>query len=139
MTENKEKEIVAWQFADELLKHINNKLNRINYYMMADMYEQAFEELRQIFIMINWEIMREYKDKYDLLIQSAKDISVKLYEYEIFATKRPSRMIMVKMSKVKAQLKDAIYEYYRELMQLMDQLNMMFPKIKQDHRLAIYK
>jgi len=134
------KQVIKWQFADEFLKQINQKIERINQYILMDDFRDAFEELRQIFTMINNEIQKKKKDDFLSLQEQIKVLSEKIRDYELYMLNdRINRRRLYHISKLKYEIKEKVYEFYLNIMRLMDQLNMLFPRQKEHTGLEIYE
>lgn len=110
--------------------------------MVFQNYEIVFEELYTAFIHINEEVLKDDKTKtthqeFMDKAQVLEDTILRLRREEVkdlFSIVR-----LKKQTKLKKEIQKQSRELYMVLMGLVSDLNMFFPKVKQDGRLPIYK
>lgn len=139
----KDKQVINWQFVDKYYDYLNLKIQRIDYYLSIEEHEFAFKEISQIFYHIHAEIKKndKTKPKYENLVDNIKIIMGKIRDFNILEINHniPAQYKLQQQSALKFELDTLITTYYMDMMEIISDLNMFFPKVRKSDKLPIYQ
>lgn len=129
------KEKINWQLVDKYYPYFVKKMQIIDAMMAFQNYEIVFEELYTAFIHINGEILKKESTKgvYGEFIKKAKILEQNISNLRLEEQKEHySTIPLQKMTKLKKGIQGQSRELYMILMRVVSELNMFFPKVRED-------